>query len=168
MRQATVRVDFAPSCPYLFRSRRSGGIGRRAAFRAQWAYARGGSSPPFGMQGNGRYAKAVARSFIRRGSRRRSSYAAPSAIRPCIARASRPRARRSRGARPRGVPRTRAARGPAARRFPPRATNHALRGRCAASSPTTSHPRPTSSRRRSRSPARRSRTGQGACSFPSR
>ena len=29
---------------------RSGGTGRRAAFRAQWAQARGGSSPPFGIR----------------------------------------------------------------------------------------------------------------------
>src|SRR5436309_15440436 len=28
---------------------RSGGTGRRAGFRSQWAQARGGSSPPFGM-----------------------------------------------------------------------------------------------------------------------
>src|SRR2546425_11222444 len=30
-------------------ARRSGGIGRRAAFRAQWAQARVGSSPTFGI-----------------------------------------------------------------------------------------------------------------------
>src|SRR5437762_14183029 len=29
---------------------RSGGTGRRAGFRSQWAQARGGSSPPFGMR----------------------------------------------------------------------------------------------------------------------
>jgi hypothetical protein len=34
---------------YLLPPRRSGGTGRRAAFRAQWAQARGGSSPPFGI-----------------------------------------------------------------------------------------------------------------------
>src|SRR5207249_3497837 len=28
---------------------RSGGTGRRAGFRSQWAQARGGSSPPFGI-----------------------------------------------------------------------------------------------------------------------
>src|SRR3954469_6078565 len=32
------------------RARRSGGTGRRAAFRAQWAQARAGSSPAFGMR----------------------------------------------------------------------------------------------------------------------
>src|SRR5574342_1267537 len=31
--------------------RRSGGTGRRAGFRSQWAQARGGSSPPFGTAG---------------------------------------------------------------------------------------------------------------------
>src|SRR5258707_14217271 len=30
-------------------TRRSGGTGRRAGFRSQWAQARGGSSPPFGI-----------------------------------------------------------------------------------------------------------------------
>ena len=33
---------------YLKKNSRSGGTGRRAAFRAQWALAHGGSNPPFG------------------------------------------------------------------------------------------------------------------------
>src|SRR5205807_7726096 len=32
-----------------FQIRRSGGTGRRAGFRSQWAQARGGWSPPFGI-----------------------------------------------------------------------------------------------------------------------
>src|SRR5436309_9403645 len=35
--------------PFPAPPRRSGGTGRRAGFRSQWAQARGGSSPPFGI-----------------------------------------------------------------------------------------------------------------------
>ena len=33
-----------------FPTGRSGGTGRRAGFRSQWAQAHGGSSPPFGIE----------------------------------------------------------------------------------------------------------------------
>jgi SsrA-binding protein len=43
-----VNVDPADPARYFAPSCRSGGTGRRAAFRAQWAQARAGSSPAFG------------------------------------------------------------------------------------------------------------------------
>ena len=42
-------VAFGYGRRYVSAPCRSGGTGRRAAFRAQWAIARGGSSPPFGI-----------------------------------------------------------------------------------------------------------------------
>src|SRR5204863_5014302 len=52
-------IDLSPTFVALTRAesvsilrspiRRSGGTGRRAGFRSQWAQARGGSSPPFGI-----------------------------------------------------------------------------------------------------------------------
>ena len=46
--------DFTmPGFYHSTRTRRSGGTGRRAGFRSQWAQARGGSSPPFGMRTTG-------------------------------------------------------------------------------------------------------------------
>ena len=43
-------IDFFSFVHYVYIQRRSGGIGRRAGFRYQWAKARGGSSPLFGIK----------------------------------------------------------------------------------------------------------------------
>src|SRR5512144_2403922 len=43
--------------------RRSGGTGRRAGFRSQWAQARGGSSPPFGT-GKSHQPSAIGRQLV--------------------------------------------------------------------------------------------------------
>src|SRR5207244_1612339 len=47
--QAKSLLEVIPRPIFAVPTRRSGGTGRRAAFRAQWAQARGGSSPPFGI-----------------------------------------------------------------------------------------------------------------------
>src|ERR1051325_5672022 len=52
--QSAVRVDFSSCENYVAFPCRSGGTGRRAGFRSQWAQARGGSSPPFGIPSGNR------------------------------------------------------------------------------------------------------------------
>ena len=42
-------VFFKSRCNVFALTRRSGGIGRRAAFRSQWEQSRGGSNPPPGI-----------------------------------------------------------------------------------------------------------------------
>src|SRR6266513_4186265 len=55
-----------PSIFAVPRTRRSGGTGRRAGFRSQWAQARGGSSPPFGMRKTGAGGRELGADFTRR------------------------------------------------------------------------------------------------------
>ena len=43
-------VFFKSRCNVFALTRRSGGIGRRAAFRSQWEQSRGGSNPPPGTK----------------------------------------------------------------------------------------------------------------------
>ena len=65
-RSNTRYVDAARSARLAFSLCRSGGTGRRAGFRSQWAQARGGSSPPFGTLRGQRAHDAARRGQLRR------------------------------------------------------------------------------------------------------